>query len=526
MKKLASFVLAAVISVSALAQIPKHEFTIDLFGGASQLTYNINPNFGGWNNGNFIYSLQPAGGLGFGYTYFVTPNFGIRTGVEGAVYRGIFTAPKNPWEFYFSNGEYLNTLVLYNADRNKKMTMKETQTVFAAQIPLMAQFLFPMGATGTKHFYFAVGGRVLLNLAGKYNRSMDAPTLENPDNTGLAWGSRQISRYEEGFIVLDRTRTVNADNYISNYGYLADLTDTPTTWGDLTGKEDSNGTLPGLSNKGSFKPKMFNVMASGEFGIRWTLAPKIALYTGLYIDYGFLNVRPDDNVDFMKADFDNDDDWLRVAEGSVLDKQFEYINITATDSPDSPTPGQVNMIIPKVNDHGKTPIAQKLSNLGGGLKLRLAFGVTPKPRDHSVVPADKPSKKDKKKKTEPEPVVEEVPEHIQKTMADLSNTMFDFDKYVIKDSAKGKLDDVVKWLQENPEIKVEIAGHTDNWGSDEYNQKLSENRAKAVYNYFIDKGVDKSRLQYVGYGEARPIATNATDEGRAQNRRVELTIIE
>lgn len=521
MKKLASLVLAAAISVSAFAQIPKHEFTIDLFGGISQLSYKINPDFGE-NNGDIQYPLQLGGGLGFGYTFFVTPNFGIRTGVEGAVYRGAFSASKNPWAFYFSDGEYLNTLILYNSEMEKKLTMKETQTVFAAQIPLMAQFLFPMGATGTKHFYFAVGGRVLLNLAGKYNRSMDAPTLENPDNTGLAWGSRQISRYEEGFIVLDRTRTVNADNYISNNGYLADLTDTPTTWGDLIGKEDSNGTLPGLSNKGSFKPKMFNVMASGEFGIRWTLAPKVALYTGLYFDYGFLNVRPEDKIDFMKADLSNDDDWLRVADGSVLDKQFTNIKITATNGEGA----SGSLIVPKVNDHGKTPIAQKLSNLGGGLKLRLAFGVTPKPRDHSVVPADKPSKKDKKTKTEPEPVVEEVPEHIQKTMADLSNTMFDFDKYVIKDSAKAKLDDVVKWLQENPEIKVEIAGHTDNWGSDEYNQKLSENRAKAVYNYFIDKGVNKSRLQYVGYGEARPIATNATDEGRAQNRRVELTIIE
>ena len=111
-------------------------------------------------------------------------------------------------------------------------------------------------------------------------------------------------------------------------------------------------------------------------------------------------------------------------------------------------------------------------------------------------------------------------------MADLSNTMFDFDKSVIKEVAKGPLNKVVAWLQENPEVKVEISGHTDSKGSDEYNQRLSEARAKAVYEYFIAQGVDKFRLAYAGYGESRPIATNDTEEGRQQNRRVELNIIQ
>jgi OOP family OmpA-OmpF porin len=75
-------------------------------------------------------------------------------------------------------------------------------------------------------------------------------------------------------------------------------------------------------------------------------------------------------------------------------------------------------------------------------------------------------------------------------------------------------------------MKVRIAGHTDNIGSEEYNQRLSEARAKAVYEYLISRGISADRLSYIGYGESRPIDTNETSEGRQNNRRVELEIIE
>ena len=75
-------------------------------------------------------------------------------------------------------------------------------------------------------------------------------------------------------------------------------------------------------------------------------------------------------------------------------------------------------------------------------------------------------------------------------------------------------------------MTFEIAGHTDWIGTDEYNFGLSQRRANAVYNYFLKNGIKKERLSPVGYGESRPVATNATDEGRAENRRVELIILE
>jgi OOP family OmpA-OmpF porin len=75
-------------------------------------------------------------------------------------------------------------------------------------------------------------------------------------------------------------------------------------------------------------------------------------------------------------------------------------------------------------------------------------------------------------------------------------------------------------------MKVRIAGHTDSRGSDEYNQRLSEARAKSVCEYLISRGISADRLSYIGYGESRPIDTNDTEEGRQNNRRVELEILE
>ena len=108
----------------------------------------------------------------------------------------------------------------------------------------------------------------------------------------------------------------------------------------------------------------------------------------------------------------------------------------------------------------------------------------------------------------------------------LNNIFFDFDKSVLKKESFPELDRMLQLMNENPEMTFEIAGHTDWIGSDEYNFGLSQRRADAVLNYFLKNGINTSRLSAVGYGESRPIATNATDEGRAKNRRVELVILE
>jgi OOP family OmpA-OmpF porin len=104
---------------------------------------------------------------------------------------------------------------------------------------------------------------------------------------------------------------------------------------------------------------------------------------------------------------------------------------------------------------------------------------------------------------------------------------FAFDKSVIRPNSYAILDDVASVIKANPSIKkVSVEGHTDAIGSDAYNQRLSERRAGAVKDYLIKKGIPASMLDAVGYGKTRPVATNATAEGRALNRRVEFNVVD
>ena len=103
--------------------------------------------------------------------------------------------------------------------------------------------------------------------------------------------------------------------------------------------------------------------------------------------------------------------------------------------------------------------------------------------------------------------------------------LFDFDSTEIKSEAHPILNEASDILKINPEINVKIDGHTDNIGTFNYNMKLSKRRAKAVMKYFTSKGVDTKRLTVKGFGLTMPVASNDTKEGRAKNRRVELTIV-
>lgn len=107
----------------------------------------------------------------------------------------------------------------------------------------------------------------------------------------------------------------------------------------------------------------------------------------------------------------------------------------------------------------------------------------------------------------------------------LHNIFFDFDKSVLLQQSYNELQNLVNILEAYPKMKIEIRGHTDGHGSADYNQRLSENRAKAVVDYLVSRGIDPKRLQYKGFGKSKPIASNTTEEGRARNRRVEFLIL-
>jgi len=107
----------------------------------------------------------------------------------------------------------------------------------------------------------------------------------------------------------------------------------------------------------------------------------------------------------------------------------------------------------------------------------------------------------------------------------LKNIFFDFDKYELKPASKTELQKVLKFLRVNPDIKIQIAGHTDNRGAESYNQELSRKRAKSVYEFLVSNGIENSRLTFRGYGHSQPVASNQTEKGRQQNRRIEFEII-
>ncbi|MCM1169858.1 MAG: OmpA family protein [Bacteroides sp.] len=107
----------------------------------------------------------------------------------------------------------------------------------------------------------------------------------------------------------------------------------------------------------------------------------------------------------------------------------------------------------------------------------------------------------------------------------LENIFYQTDKYQLEKSSTGELERLFLFLAQNPDVRIEISGHTDNVGSAQYNKTLSENRAKAVADYLKAKGIDPARIVAVGYGFDKPVADNQSEEGRAKNRRTELKIL-
>lgn len=156
-------------------------------------------------------------------------------------------------------------------------------------------------------------------------------------------------------------------------------------------------------------------------------------------------------------------------------------------------------------DHGNT-------EWQAGVGLGLNFGgAKPAPVVAQAEPAPAPA-----------PAPEPAPE-MQSVRVEL-DVKFDFDRDTIRPEFRQDIQSLAEFMRTYPSVTTTVEGHTDSVGSDAYNQNLSERRANSVRQALIDEGVESSRVNAVGYGEARPIADNATDDGRAMNRRVEAEV--
>lgn len=125
----------------------------------------------------------------------------------------------------------------------------------------------------------------------------------------------------------------------------------------------------------------------------------------------------------------------------------------------------------------------------------------------------------------PPPAPEPPPAPPAKRKIILRGVNFDFDKSNIRPDARPILDAAVDVLNQEPDIDVSVQGYTDSIGTEAYNQKLSQRRADSVKQYLVAGGISAARLTAIGYGESNPVATNETEDGRAQNRRVELRVL-
>lgn len=111
------------------------------------------------------------------------------------------------------------------------------------------------------------------------------------------------------------------------------------------------------------------------------------------------------------------------------------------------------------------------------------------------------------------------------SIAVLNNIFFDVDKYELKEKSRAELAKIVRFMTTNPSVRIEVSGHTDNVGADDYNLVLSERRAQAVTKYLIDSGINRARIVPKGYGASAPVGDNNTDQGRQLNRRIEFKIL-
>jgi OmpA-OmpF porin, OOP family len=233
-------------------------------------------------------------------------------------------------------------------------------------------------------------------------------------------------------------------------------------------------------------------------------------------DYAyFTSVRDNSKMDIYRIKLPQElaPDPVVLIEGKVFNKKtgepieaaiyYEYLNDgkEAGFARSNPATGEYKIVLPYGHNYGFRAEAKGFVGVNENLNLTEVKEYKEIKRDLYLVPI-------------------EVGQIVR-----LNNIFFDFGKSTLKAESFNELNRVAKMMTENPSMKLEIAGHTDNVGADEANQSLSQNRAASVVTYLNSKGISSDRLVAMGYGETSPVATNDTEEGRELNRRVEFKIL-
>ena len=277
------------------------------------------------------------------------------------------------------------------------------------------------------------------------------------------------------------SRAVGSDADLMNYGYYADVN---CEYDDIEHLGFGPQAAKGFEKALDLEPTGF---ASVETGIKFKLKDGLSLYTGVYFDYGLRNI------------------LSKSKTANILEYEPE--------------------------DFAMNSILKEMTPMTVGLKLGLAFGFTPTTVEETALalpspepePAPSPEPvEDPEPQAEPEPEAPIVPIIIKEIPTIQDGIKFELMTATLTEDSRRTLEGIYLTMAENPEMTVEVAGHTCTSGGYEFNMKLSKDRAQAVVDYLVSRGISAQRLVSVGYGFDMPIAGNYTEEGREMNRRVEI----
>lgn len=243
----------------------------------------------------------------------------------------------------------------------------------------------------------------------------------------------------------------------------------------------------------------------------------------------------DPNVWIEIEEKNNDKEFLYILarsnllEGSIVDGEYNFESDSARVGPD----GSFQLKIPYVYREDKQLIIEfNPSRMSQWNIIEETYGSKGQKLTGNLVTIPPYSSNQIIQKTiDSESTEVVVPDEVDLTMDGSEvlmqlpdNLLFDFDKYQLKNNAKSVLNEISETLSQFDDVEIQISGHTDNIGDDDYNQELSENRANEVKKYLQEKIGSEISFTTIGYGETRPISSNDTEEGQAKNRRVEISI--
>ncbi|WP_417359604.1 OmpA family protein [Galbibacter sp.] len=415
------------------------ELTVSLHGGVSGISYKSDVGEG---------SLELGGGIGIGYTHFLNEHWGLQTGVEARLNRNTFTLDNNR-QFTTYEIDDQGSAFEYRVSADG---YEEDQKFYSFSIPLMLQYHTMFSdKTGV---YFGLGGKVLFT--GKQDIEANAEAL-------------------------------------ALSGYYPDLNleidDLPAHgFGSISNWEGDS--------KVSLKT---SVLLSAEGGLVFKLKDRLNLYTGIYVDYGLM--------DLQDAD--------------------AYTNIVSY-SPERIEGVSANGVL------AMEDVVENSNYISAGVQLKLGFGLGAKKQsleeEEDVVIVEEAVEVQ-----EPKPVVvaKQPKEELEKpTFTDSEFTYIkeplifgNIDQTQVPEPLAERLNTIAHMVNKDETVKLHIMGHTCDLGSESLNQRIGLERAEAVADYLETQGVSRDRMKLISKGEEDPLVPNTSHDNRAKNRRVSIDLI-